>query len=138
MLLMTIGLLLAICGPANQVAQNQTPPPVPAGPVPNLTNVTPADLQTWNYINKSTVEQACLTEAKVKAGSYAWAVQGCTCDETAGVYVKDYACGIATVQGTISGQISCVLANKTCFLVSSYGNGNMTFDQIRQQLPAGG
>ncbi len=144
--LFPIILLLGICGPANQAVENQTatqPPAVaPQAPSPPP-NVTQADLQTWDYINKASVEAACLSEAKAKAGSYAWAVQGCACDETVGDWVKDYDCGISTVQGTLSAHISCVLADRTCSLASAYGNGNMTFDQIRQlqvqpQAPVGG
>ncbi len=126
-------LLLGICGPANQAAENQTAPPAvapqPTSPPPNVTQV---DMLTWDYINKASVEQACLMEAKAKAGAYAWAVQGCTCDETVGDWVKDYDCGISTVQGTVSARISCVLADSACSLASPYGNGTITFDQIRQ------
>lgn len=126
-------LLLGICGPANEAVQ-------PAGqPLPNdsvqpqqPTNATQTDLDTWNDINKGSVESACLQEAKAEAGSMAWAVRGCDCSETLGAGVKEYGCGISTLQGTISARIKCVLENRTCLLESGYGNGSMTFEEIRR------
>lgn len=126
-------LLLGICGPANEALP-------PAGqPLPNESvqpqqpaNATQNDLETWNDINEGSVEAACLQEAKAEAGNMAWAVRGCDCSETLGNGVKEYDCGISTLQGDISARITCVLANATCALESAYGNGSMTFEQIRR------
>lgn len=141
-------ILLGICGPLNQMqqavpqamanaSQNVTPTP------PNQTinampaNMTQADLQVWNGINDSSVEQACLAQAESQAGSLAWAVEGCTCTETQGEGLKVYDCSISTLQGPVSAVITCILADTACNVVSPYGNGSMTFGQIYAELGPG-
>jgi hypothetical protein len=150
-------ILLGICGPANQVVTNQTQSVAPLNLTVNATsnttvvppqnatpsnttqaNLTQEDLQVWNGITTPRVEAACLNESETEAGSLAWAVQGCTCQETLGSGVKNYSCTVSTVEGDIPAQVSCVLAASTCSLTSSYGNGSLTFAQIQAELGSGG
>jgi hypothetical protein len=147
-ILSMIALTLGICGPLNpapngQASGNQSlnqsssnqQPAIPPQPGPPLPNVTQADLQTWSDINETSVGQACLISAKGYAGKYAWAVKSCSCKETKGEYTKDYDCSVSTLQGAVPARVSCVLADTTCNVTSSYGNSSMTFEQIRQFQP---
>ncbi|MDD5340653.1 MAG: hypothetical protein PHV13_05415 [Candidatus ainarchaeum sp.] len=122
-LLLPIVLLLGICGPVTQAAENQTAPPAV---------VPQTDAETWDAITQANVEAVCLSQAIARAGDLAWAVKRCTCVETLGEGVKDYRCGISTLQGTIMTQITCVRASSMCNVTSPYGNGSITFEQMRQ------
>jgi len=137
-------LLLGICGPSNEVAENATHPQannttnatnrddstVPPNP---LGNITPPknDTAVWQMINKDMVEVACLEGAKAQSGGAAWAIRGCTCSESVETDRKKYNCAIALTGGLeSSASLDCSLTERKCDITSEFGNDTLTFDQI--------
>lgn len=116
------------------------PSPGPAGPSANGTannsgevpaiNIT-SDI--WDSITNQNVEIACLMAARDAAGANAWAVQGCSCVETANATTKNYDCDIATLDpsGTrYFAMINCFNTSEICTIETNYGIQNITFDEL--------
>jgi len=139
-------LLLGICGPSTQVAENATHPqanntaggnanPTDGGTASSnpLGNITPPknDTAIWQMINKDMVETACLEGAKAQSGGASWAIKGCTCDETVEPDRKTYDCAVALAGGLESpASLDCSLTERECGIASEFGNDTLTFDQI--------
>jgi len=138
--LSSIILLLGICGPVNDVAENATanhqnasPSPPNTTPSNPLGNITPPknDTEVWQMINKDMVELACLQAAKAQSGGASWAIRGCTCDETVEPDRKTYDCAVALAGGLESpASLDCSLTERECGIASEFGNDTLTFDQI--------
>ncbi len=114
-----------------QNATNATQPPTTQ---PGNESISAEDFALWMLINKANVESACYTKAREEAGSNAWAVKGCTCQETATPERKQYACTIATLDptGNYFANIDCSLPSAICQVDTNYGSQNVTFGELRQ------
>ncbi len=89
--------------------------------------------ETWDKINRKTVEQVCLDEAKRYAGENSWAISGCGCEGTETTEIKEYSCTIKTIYKDFSLDISCYRNEEMCSYSSNQGSGTITFDQIEQR-----
>ncbi len=126
--------------PPSPNATNATPPLTPTTNTTGNASITDAEFQLWLKINKANVESACYEKARQEAGANAWAVQGCTCQETATPERKRYDCSIDTsVQaGTYFAKVDCTLADQQCIVTTNFGSQTVTFDQLAQMYAQSG
>lgn len=147
-------LALVACGLVALLLLSQPAPAAPAPPqngtnhsgntttttTQNVSQITDAEFQLWLRINKANVESACYQKAREEAGANAWAVQGCTCQETATPERKRYDCSIDTAvqAGTYFAKVDCTLINQQCLVTTNFGSQIVTFDQLAQMYAQSG
>ena len=135
-------LLLGMCGPTNEIAENATNGQQAnntTNPANNMTtppnpfaNITPPknDSDVWQMINKDTVDAACLEAAKAEAGQAAWVIKGCNCSESATADRKTYDCIIPAGPLNYAARLDCNRTERICSIESELGSDNISFDDI--------
>ncbi len=84
----------------------------------------------WNVLNLQFVEAACLQQVKKTAGSNAWAVFSCTCNEDATPTLKSYSCRVSTAAGTKSLTAACNKQRSICAIEGEGQRAELSFEQI--------
>ena len=122
--------------PAGQQSSGNVTPPAP-GKIdsdepsdPVQQEPSPNEDKYWAMITKTVVEKSCLNRAKAAAGSFAWAVSGCTCSADEGAARKYYGCSARAADGDHPASVDCILSEGFCKVSSESGNGNITFEYL--------
>lgn len=166
-LFMSLGLLLAACGPLNQFMGNQTAPPTPVvtpplpHPTPNATpaNTTPTPVVTppappvppnntppapHNTVTDQQVWNWINTDNEQKE-CLAIAKQSTGSYSSITTCVCDESLGqnlktytCTAMQGSVPVRIDCRVTKRSCDWVSGANSGSITFDQIAQSMAQGG
>ncbi|HEV8290171.1 MAG TPA: hypothetical protein VGQ00_04455 [Candidatus Norongarragalinales archaeon] len=105
-------------------------PGLPGSPEPTLTPQQAEDL--WTIITLENVQKACLSEAKKAAGSNAWAVTSCSCDESVSTDEKTYACVVTAIDGKHSLNADCIKSRQQCIVTSERGTVSLSFQEVQR------
>lgn len=133
--LLLITIILAVVlfsGPAPEGKVNET---VGTAPPENLTS--PHEPGIWDLLNKSSVEEQCLIQARAYARSQQLPsafVFSCSCQANETADVKDYGCQISAADGTYMVNARCVKVEERCVFMSIGGSYVYTFDDLRSML----
>ena len=131
-----IGILLFF-QPAETAPEPPEQPPAQGNgtepPPQNQTGPEPEDLEVWNQITRTRVEDVCLDKAKEEAGSSAGLVYSCECSESVSAQRKTYGCEIRTADPFTEyfANVDCFLQEKACSIETNYGVTTLTFEELR-------
>ena len=140
--LFIILVMLSLCSTTQQMVNlseiNTTKNPIQNQPPPVNVTVPQDDayIKIWNQIIVNNTEYVCLKEAKKAAGSDAWAVKSCNCQQTnASGELKTFNCNINTLDPTTNyyANIGCSLPDKDCTIDTNAGSYVLTFDYLSQE-----
>ena len=110
-------------------------PAINASPSPDA-NASPPDRteRDWAMINRSNVENACLSQAKktaVASGYDEWLVFSCACSAQELAGAKSYECSVSALDGAHPVSINCTKSDKACRIAAQGSESTYTFDQLQ-------
>ena len=108
-------------------------PAVNSSPPGNITLPSQAELD-WVLISKSSVESACLSQAKktVAASGYnEGLVFSCACSAQESSSVKSYGCSVSALDGQHPVGINCTKSGQACSITAQGSTASYTFDQLQ-------